>query len=94
MRRADQVTYWKWFYDQNRQIDKKLVDQGWAEDHKFCCNLALGDPKFKSGCAVDDFGVVVASDGNLEKYIRCILGKLRVKGTSLRIDQDLRCYLS
>lgn len=94
MKREDQVTYWKWFYDQNMQVDKQKIDQGWDEDHKICCEKALKDPKYKVGCSTANFGLDDKSDQKLQEYRICILGKLRAKGTSLRQDQNLTCYFA
>ena len=92
MKRSKQVTYWKWFYDQNKQVDRAKIDQGWDNDHKACCFEILKDAKYKSGCSTSDFGTDSNSDGKLEKYRLCILGKLRAKGTILKEDVGLRCY--
>lgn len=92
MKREDQVTYWKWFYDQNKQIDKNNLNSGWEEDHKLCCVKALSEAKYKNGCSTTDFGVDSKSDDKLQTYRMCILAKLRAKGTSLRQDSDLTCY--
>ena len=85
MQRVDQVTYWNWFYDQNGQVNKNILNQGWTNDHRACCFKALNNTKYQTvNCNIDEFGYdSTSSDTRLNEYTKCILQKLRARGTSL-----------
>ena len=98
MQREDHVEYWRWFYNQNGQINQLRADALWRADKLACCNDkdVLPGRVFppETGCTISDFGLDATSDIKLNVFIRCIFKKLREKGTNLNIETDLRCFSS